>query len=129
MVKISWKFLVFTVILLLFLPSVAAVYRAKDESRQVLCRSIHSDEIMRGEDEPGKLRLYLIPGDVVDINRASQRELELLPHVGDIIAGRIIDYREKLGGFTDIRQLLEVDGIGAESFEDIAAFVCAGELK
>lgn len=127
--KISWKFLVFTVILLLFLPSVAAVYRAKDESRQVLCRSIHSDEIMRGEDEPGKLRLYLIPGDMVDINRASQRELELLPHVGDVIAGRIIDYREKLGGFTDIRQLLEVDGIGAESFEDIAAFVCAGELK
>ena len=127
--KISWKFLVFTVILLLFLPSVAAVYRAKDESRQVLCRSVPSYEIMRGEDEPGKLRLYLIPGDMVDINRASQRELELLPHVGDVIAGRIIDYREKLGGFTDIRQLLEVDGIGAESFEDIAAFVCAGELK
>ena len=127
--KISWKFLVFTVILLLFLPTVAAVYRIKDESRQVLCRNVPQDEIMRGEDEPGKLRLYLIPGDVVDINRASQRELELLPHVGEVIAGRITDYREQLGGFTDIRQLLEVDGIGAESFADIAAFVCAGELK
>ena len=127
--KISWKFLVFTVILLLFLPSVAAVCRAKDESRQVLCRSVPSDEIMRGVDEPGKLRLYLIPGDMVDINQASQRELELLPHVGEVIAGRITDYREQLGGFTDIRQLLDVDGIGEESFADIAAFVCAGELK
>jgi len=123
------KLVALGLVLLLFLPSVAAVYRAKDESRQVLCRSIHSDEIMRGEDEPGKLRIYLIPGDIVDINRASERELALLPHVGEVIAGRIVAYREEIGGFTDIRQLMEVQGIGETSFERIAPVVSTGELK
>ena len=125
--KISWKFLVFTVILLLFLPTVAAVYRIKDESRQVLCRNVPQDEIMRGEDEPDKLRLYLVPGDRVDINRASQRELELLPHVGQVIAGRIVAYREEIGAFTDIRQLLDVEGIGEEGFSEIAPWIFAGD--
>ena len=123
------KLVALGLVLLLFLPSVAAVYRQRDGQRELLCRKAAQEDIMRGEDEPGKLRIFLIPGDRVDLNRATVRELALLPHVGDVIAGRIIDYREELGGFTDIRQLLEVDGIGGESFEDIAAFVCAGELK
>jgi len=129
MVKNPKKLLIFSVILSLFLPSVAAVHRIKDASRQVLCREAAQEDIMRGEDEPGKLRIYLIPGDIVDINRASERELALLPHVGEVIAGRIVAYREEIGGFTDIRQLMEVQGIGETSFERIAPVVSTGELK
>lgn len=129
MVKNPKKLLVFSVILSLFLPSVAAMYRIKDASRQVLCREVTQEDIMRGEDEPGKLRIYLIPGDIVDINQASERELALLPHVGELIAERIIAYREEIGGFTDIRQLMEVQGIGEASFERIAPVVSTGELK
>ncbi|MBQ4651567.1 MAG: helix-hairpin-helix domain-containing protein [Oscillospiraceae bacterium] len=101
----------------------------KDTSRQVICRETAQEDIMRGEDEPGKLRIYLIPGDIVDINRASERELALLPHVGEVIAGRIIAYRENIGPFTDIRQLMEIEGIGEAVFERIAPMVCTGEPK
>ena len=127
--KFPVKLAIFSIVLLLFLPSVAAVYRIKDASRTVLCRDIPAPDIMRGEDEPGKPRIFLIPGDTVDINRASERELALLPHVGELIAGRIVSYRQENGGFTDVRQLLEIDGIGEAGFEDMLAYIYAGELK
>lgn len=123
------KLVALGLVLLLFLPSVAAVYRQRDGQREVLCRKAAQEDIMRGEDEPGKLRIFLIPGDRVDLNRATVRELALLPHVGDVTAERIAALRESLGGFEDIRQLLDVEGIGEESLADIAPYVFAGETK
>lgn len=129
MVKIKGNFLVFAIILLVFLPSVAAVYRLRDAERPVLCRRAAPEDIMRGEDAPGKPRIFLIPGDMVDINSASEKELALLPGVGEVIAGRIVELREEKGGFTDTAQLLEIEGIGKESFENLETMVFVGEAK
>ena len=49
---------------------------------------------------------------VVDLNTADQKALESLPGVGPALAMRIIDHRRAAGGFRDVRQLLEVPGIG-----------------
>ena len=48
----------------------------------------------------------------VSINRATVAELQALPGVGPVLAQRIIDHRESIGGFTVIEDLLDVPGIG-----------------
>ena len=59
----------------------------------------------------------------LNLNLATQSQLEDLPGLGPVTAGRIIAYREKKGRFTSIRQLLEVDGIGPKKFDGIKDLV------
>lgn len=62
-------------------------------------------------------------GTLVDLNTATTVELESLPEVGPVTAQAIIIWREEHGGFTDVQELLEVDGIGEATLETIAPFV------
>lgn len=48
----------------------------------------------------------------LDLNRATGAELEELPGVGEVTAGRILAWREEHGRFDDPTQLREVRGIG-----------------
>ena len=63
----------------------------------------------------------------IDINRASQRELCLLPGIGTKLAIRIIEYREAHGFFEDAEQLRNVPGIGDKKLSKIRQMVKAGE--
>lgn len=66
----------------------------------------------------GESGVTTAPGtaDVVSLNTASVAELEALPDVGPVLAGRIVAHRDSIGGFTSVEQLLEVDGIGDKTF-------------
>jgi competence protein ComEA len=57
--------------------------------------------------------------DLVNINTASEKELDTLPGIGPAFAQRIIDYREKQGGFKTIEEIQAVAGIGPKLFEKI----------
>lgn len=55
----------------------------------------------------------------VNINEASQSDLETLPGIGPSIASRIIEYREQNGKFSKIEDLQNVKGIGDAKYNRI----------
>lgn len=56
----------------------------------------------------------------LDLNRASQAQLEELPGVGPVIAQAILSWREQHARFSRIEELQEVDGIGPKTYAQIA---------
>ena len=56
------------------------------------------------------------PGATLNLNSATLPQLEALPGVGRSTAERIIEYRQKNGGFKRIEDLMNVRGIGEKSF-------------
>jgi competence ComEA-like helix-hairpin-helix protein len=58
----------------------------------------------------------------VDLNKATKRDLMYLPGVGEVIAERILVYREEHGAFAGVNDLLKVKGIGKKKLERIAPY-------
>lgn len=54
---------------------------------------------------------------VVNVNKASETELALLPRIGPALAARIVDYREENGELKSIEDLMLVSGIGEKTYE------------
>ncbi|MEO3809992.1 ComEA family DNA-binding protein [Sphaerisporangium sp. B11E5] len=55
----------------------------------------------------------------LDLNTATTGQLETLPGVGEVLATRIIEYRQTHGGFRSVDQLREVTGIGERKYADL----------
>ncbi|MCG9900739.1 MAG: helix-hairpin-helix domain-containing protein [Hydrotalea sp.] len=55
----------------------------------------------------------------IDINKATQEEWKSLPGIGEVISGRIIKFRERLGGFAKIEQVAETYGLADSVFQKI----------
>lgn len=53
---------------------------------------------------------------LVDLNEATPRQLEALPGIGPVLASRIIEYRQRQGGFRSKSELRTVSGIGPKRY-------------
>jgi competence protein ComEA len=52
----------------------------------------------------------------VNLNTATAEQLTSIPGVGPKMAERIIEYRQKNGGFKKVEDLMNVSGVGEKSF-------------
>jgi competence protein ComEA len=60
---------------------------------------------------------------LVNINTASAIELDQLPGIGEVLAARIVEFRERFGPFTSVDQLIDVDGISQSTLEELRPLV------
>src|SRR5882724_2806954 len=59
--------------------------------------------------------------ELVDLNEASSNQLQsLLPGIGNVLASRIVAYREEHGPFESALDLSKVDGIGEKLLSKLA---------
>jgi competence ComEA-like helix-hairpin-helix protein len=59
----------------------------------------------------------------ININTATMGELIQLPHIGPSIAKKIMNYREHNGLFIDKKQLIQIDGIKQNTFDEIKKLI------
>lgn len=58
-------------------------------------------------------------GGLLNLNTATQAQLEELPGIGPVLATAVIDERDRRGGFRSVNELRDVRGIGEKRFEDL----------
>ena len=66
-------------------------------------------------------------GLLVNINTATEEELTVLPGIGDVLAKRIVEYREQNGPFASSELLLNVEGISRKRFDAIKDYITTGD--
>jgi competence protein ComEA len=65
----------------------------------------------------------------LNLNAATEAQLEALPGIGAATAARIVEYRKKNGGFKKVEDLMNVKGIGEKSFLKLKALVAVGPSR
>jgi competence protein ComEA len=59
----------------------------------------------------------------LSLNAAHTSDFEDLPGIGPILAERIVDYREKEGGYESLEELKRVKGIGDNLYQKIVPYI------
>jgi len=65
----------------------------------------------------------------VNLNSASVAQLEALPGIGRATAERIVEYRQKNGGFKKAEDLMNVRGIGEKNFLKLKPLVTVASAR
>jgi len=115
--------------------SAAGGFLAEAEKTQInLARLIEDGEKLDVPYIEGASPVIPTPGEeiiastseLIDINIASQAELESLPGIGPTTAQKIIEYREQNGPFLAIEDIINVSGIGPGTYERIKDLITVG---
>ena len=59
----------------------------------------------------------------ININKATQTELETIPGIGPSTALKILDYREKNGKFSSLEDIKNISGIGEAKYNKIKNYI------
>jgi competence protein ComEA len=60
----------------------------------------------------------------LDLNQATQEQLELVPGIGPVMTGKILAYRQLNGKFATYEDLTKVSGIGSAKLEKFRPYLC-----
>ena len=121
--KLDKYIIVFTALLAVFAIGVLTGTASKDAafSLEVLATEPVPVETEAGEADEE----YAGPstGARINLNTAGIEELMELDGMGEVLAGRIIEYREANGGFNTVEEITQVKGIGEKTFERIRDYI------
>ena len=96
-----------------------------------ISRSLSGKSAQRGQEElageENKPEKKVIP--IVDINTVDSTTLVELPQIGGFMASRIIEFRDKLGGFMNLEQLCDVKGMDSTRFVTIRPYLLINEVE
>ena len=104
--------------------STSPVSEKKGAQESTASRGEESSAVPKEKVLPVKRGGEVHPLGSVNINRATQAELEVLPGIGPVMAERIIQFRSQAGGFKAIEEIKNVKGVGEKTFERIKPFIC-----
>jgi len=65
----------------------------------------------------------------LNLNAATEAQLEALPGIGPATATRIVEYRKKNGGFKKVEELMNVKGIGEKSFLKLKGLIAVAPSR
>ena len=85
--------------------------------------TIHSDLNKNISPETQPAKNYSSRYTIIDINTADTTAFISLPGIGSKLAARIINFRDKLGGFYTINQVGETFGLPDSSFQKIKQYL------
>lgn len=89
---------------------------------------IEDDEIIQNNSGKniieGDTNIQVKEGNIININKATEIDLETLPGIGPSLATKIILYREENGKFSSIDDIKNVSGIGESKYENIKNYIC-----
>lgn len=106
----------------IYIPSIQDTEKNDNvEEIEYITEDCGNNIIISGEIEESKKERSNI---MININNATQTELEQLPGVGPSTALNIIEYRESNGKFESIEDIKNVRGIGEAKFESIKSNIC-----
>ena len=61
--------------------------------------------------------------DLIDLNNATEEELQALPGIGEALSARIVSWREENGPFRTPEDVMAVSGIGERTYEKIEPYI------
>ena len=79
---------------------------------QTLTVTESSDEELPERNTPENLE----DDGKIDLNHATQAQLETLPGIGPVLGQKIIAYREEHGSFHSVEEIMNVSGIGEKTY-------------
>lgn len=124
------RFPILVVITCLFLAFTLGFFLGRNQNRQTITLSVPAR--MQPVQEKSNIQETIPIGSSdaavfpVNINTADKETLSALPGIGDVLAQRIVDYREENGAFGTPEGLMRVEGIGEKRMETIIDLVTIG---
>ena len=86
-------------------------------------KNVEEERQYKVAGKPVYLAKHFTPPGIIDINSADTTAFIALPGIGSKLAARIINFRNKLGGFYEVQQVAETYGLPDSTFAGIKPFL------